>query len=152
MAAVVVEKVEPTPIAVVRKRAPQSQLTKAVPEACGAAWNYFRKVGFKDAGRNVAVYYDDAITFEAGAEVTPPFTGGDGVYLSATPGGLAARATHRGSYRGSYRGLHEAHMAIRRWCEANGHPCNGINWEVYGHWTEDESALVTDVYYLLRSA
>jgi effector-binding domain-containing protein len=142
------EQVEPRPIAVVKRRAPQSELTRAVPEACGAAWIHFRKVGFKRTGRNVAVYYDNAITFEAGAEVTPPFEGGDGVYLSATPAGLAAHAVHRGPYRG----LHEAHMAIRRWCETNGQPSNGINWEVYGHWTEDESSLVTDVYYLLRPA
>lgn len=142
------EQVKPQPIAVVKRRAPQSELTKAVPDACGAAWTYFRKIGFKRTGRNVAVYYDNGITFEAGAEVTPPFEGGDGVYLSATPAGLAAHAVHRGPYRG----LHEAHMAIRRWCDANGHASNGINWEVYSHWTEDESALVTDVYYLLKPA
>jgi effector-binding domain-containing protein len=143
-----IEEVAPQPIAVVKRRAPQSELPRAVPEACGAAWAYFRKIGFKQAGRNVAVYYDSGITFEAGAEVTPPFAEGDGVYMSATPGGLVAHATHRGPYRG----LHAAHVAIREWCNANGRPCDGINWEVYGHWTEDESAQVTDVYYLLRAA
>jgi effector-binding domain-containing protein len=51
---------------------------------------------------------------------------------------------------GSYSRLGAAHDAIVKYCEANGRKMTGVNWEVYGHWTDDESKLRTDVYYLLE--
>jgi hypothetical protein len=36
------------------------------------------------------------------------------------------------------------------WCRTHGRRVAGPSWEIYGHWTEDESRLRTDVYHLLE--
>jgi effector-binding domain-containing protein len=76
-----------------------------------------------------------AATFEAIGAVRP----------TQLPSGVVATTAHIGSYAG----LGVAHRAVTEWCHANGHRLAGTSWEVYGHWTEDESRLRTDVFYLL---
>ncbi|HMC56595.1 MAG TPA: GyrI-like domain-containing protein [Gemmatimonadaceae bacterium] len=61
------------------------------------------------------------------------------------PSGNVATTAHFGSYAG----LGAAHSAVTEWCKTHGHRLVGTSWEVYGHWTEDESKLRTDVFYLL---
>lgn len=140
-------RVAPQLTAVVRSIAPRHTLSTAVPAACGEVWNYMRAAQLPKPGRNVALYLDGRITFEAGAEVTGPFPTSDRVVCSQTPGGLVATVTHVGPYNH----LAAAHSAILAWCAAEGHALAGPNWEVYGHWTDDPSQLRTDVYYLLAS-
>jgi len=145
--AVEVARIETQPIAIVRQRVRVDELATVVPQACGAVWIFIRESGFAGAGRNVAVYYPrgDLLHVECGVEVTPEFVGNGEVSLSATPAGAVAHAVHIGPYGF----LGETHRAIRSWCSARSHSLAGPNWEIYGHWTADESQLRTDVFYLL---
>jgi effector-binding domain-containing protein len=105
----------------------------------------------RGAGRHVAVYLDDQINLEVGAEVDAPFAGHGEVVGSATPSGPVATTTHYGPYRQ----LGEAHEAIRRWCASKGYRLAGPSWEVYGHWEDewnsDPTKIRTDVFYLLAA-
>jgi effector-binding domain-containing protein len=138
------------PIAVVRRRAAQNQLSKVVPEACGLVWNVIKSQQVPGAGRHIAIYYDSQINLEVGVELEAPFAGHGQVVGSSTPAGTVATATHYGPYGQ----LHLAHQAIVQWCNSNGHQLAGINWEVYGHWQNDwntdPSKITTDVFYLVK--
>jgi effector-binding domain-containing protein len=139
------------PLAVVRRRASLPELSKVVPEACGTVWNVLRAQRVAGAGRHVALYRDDQINLEVGAEVPTPFAGHGEVVGSAIPSGPVAATTHYGPYNQ----LGDAHKAICDWCRANGYKPVGPNWEVYGHWQDewnkDPSQIRTDVYYLLKA-
>jgi effector-binding domain-containing protein len=146
-----VEQMSSRPLAVVRRRAAQHELSKVVPTACGTVWNVMRSQQVTGAGRHVAVYLDGQINLEVGVELDGPFAGHGEVVVSATPSGLVATTTHLGPYGK----LHEAHDAIRQWCANNGYTFAGPNWEIYGHWKDewnnDPSKICTDVFYLLAS-
>jgi effector-binding domain-containing protein len=144
--AVQVVTVPPIPLAVVRRTAPQSQLSQVVPAACGEVWQFVRANAVPDPDRHVAVYLDGAINLEVGVIVGGPFAGDGNVVASATPSGTAATTAHLGSYGQ----LGAAHRAILDWCAANGRALAGPNWEIYGHWTDDPARLRTDVFYLLK--
>jgi len=137
------------PLAVVRRRAAQHELSKVVPEACGLVWNVLRAQQVTGAGRHVAIYWDCGINLEVGAELDAPSAGHGEVVPSAIPAGPVATTTHYGPYGE----LHHAHVAIQEWCKQNGHTFAGPNWEIYGHWKDewnrDPSKIVTDVYYIL---
>jgi effector-binding domain-containing protein len=139
------------PLAVVRRRAGASELSKVVPEACGVVWNALRAKQIK-GGRLVAVYLDGQINLEVGVEVDAPFAGDGDVVASSLPTGTVATTTHLGPYHK----LGGAHRAICDWCSANGHALAGPNWEIYGHWmpewNDDPSGIRTDVYYLLKTS
>jgi effector-binding domain-containing protein len=136
------------PLAVIRRQASPSELSRVVPDCCGLVWNAVRAQQAK-AGRHVAIYWDRAIRLEVGVELLGPFTEQGEVVLSATPAGAVASATHFGPYSG----LHAAHDAIHQWCKANNHTLAGPNWEIYGHWQPEwntnPSQIRTDVYYQL---
>jgi effector-binding domain-containing protein len=140
-----VGKVPPVTVAVVRGQAPQAQLPSAIPAACGEVWEYARSARLSMPGRHVAIYFDASVSYECGVEVGAPFTGADRVVCSSTPGGWAARVT----LIGPYAGLPAAHRTILDWSSSTGRTLAGTSWEVYGHWTDDESRLRTDIYYLL---
>src|SRR5215831_16587882 len=133
-------------VAVVRRQARASELSRVVPECCGLVWNVVRAQHAK-GGRHVAIYWDDGIRLEVGVELNGPFAERDDVVRSATPAGLVASATHFGPYGE----LGAAHDAIHRWCRANGHDLAGPKWEIYGHWqpewNADPSQIRTDVFY-----
>jgi hypothetical protein len=143
------EQLGSRPLAVVRRRARSQDLSKVVPDACGTVWGVVRAQQVPGAGRHVAVYLDGQINLEVGVELDAPFAGYGEVVGSATPAGLVATTTHYGPYGQ----LHEAHEAIRSWCQNNAHTLAGPNWEVYGHWTDewnsDPAKIRTDVFYLL---
>ncbi len=136
------------PLAVIRRQASPSQLSLVVPECCGLVWNALRAQQAK-GGRHVAVYWDNSIRLDVGAELLSPFEEQGEVVRSATPAGSVATATHFGPYSG----LGAAHKAIREWCEAHSHRLAGPNWEIYGHWQNDwntnPSLIRTDVFYQL---
>src|SRR5262245_7064123 len=143
------EQAAARPLAVVRRQAPQQELSRVVPEACGLVWNVIRAEKVPGAGRHVAVYLDCAINLEVGVELDAPFVGHGEVVGSTTPAGPVATTMHLGPYHR----LGEAHRAIQQWCTDHGFSLAGPNWEVYGHWQEawnaDPSKIRTDVYYLL---
>lgn len=147
--AVQVQELDSVPLAVVRRQAKPSDLSRVVPECCGLVWNALRAQRVK-GGRHVAIYRDgDIIQLEVGVELLGAFEEQGEVVRSATPAGAAAVVTHYGPYRG----LGEAHNALRAWCEAHHHKLAGPNWEIYGHWRNDWNAnpsqIRTDVYYQL---
>jgi effector-binding domain-containing protein len=146
--AVQLQQLNSIPLAVIRRQASPSELSRVVPDCCGLVWNAVRSQQAK-AGRNVAVYWDGTIRLEVGVELLGPFTAQGEVVLSATPAGTVASATHIGAYSG----LGAAHEAVRQWCRTNNHNLAGPNWEIYGHWqpewNTDPSQIRTDVYYLL---
>ena len=147
--AVHLARADAIPIAVVRRRAQRSDLSRLVPHSCGLVWDFIRAQGLK-GGRHVAVYLNGNIDIEVGVEMASPFVEGSDVVRSATPSGLVASAVHRGPYQK----LGAAHDAIREWCAANGHPLAGPNWEIYGHWqpewNDDPSRIRTDVFYQVK--
>src|SRR5262245_24708618 len=146
--AVRLEHHDSVPLAVMQRTARPSDLSRVVPECCGLVWNALGAQGVK-GGRHVAVYYDDAIRLEVGAEVKGPFAERDGVVRSATPAGDVACITHFGPYAK----LGAAHDAIHAWCKAANRRLAGPSWEIYGHWRRewdaDPSQIRTDVCYLL---
>jgi effector-binding domain-containing protein len=135
-------------VAVIRRQANQSDLSRLVPELCGRVWNAVRAQQ-TPAGRHVAIYWDGSIRLEVGVEIHGPFVERDEVVCSATPSGPVASTTHFGPYSG----LGAAHEAIRQWCRAKNRRRAGPNWEIYGHWlpewNADASRIRTDVCYLL---
>ena len=143
------EQLVSRPLAVVRRRASSSELSKVIPDACGVVWGVVRARQVAGAGRHVAVYLDGRINLEVGVELDAPFSGHGEVVGSATPSGPVARTTHHGPYGL----LHEAHAAIRLWCGRNGLTLAGPHWEIYGHWKDewnsDPTKISTDVCYLL---
>ena len=138
------------PLAVVRLRARQAELSRVVPGACGIVWNALKAQRVKGAGRHVAIYLDGQINLEVGVEMNAPFAGHGEVVGSSIPRGLVASCAHLGPYGN----LHGAHQAIRDWCARHGHALAGPNWEIYGHWldewNQDPSKIQTDVFYLLK--
>jgi effector-binding domain-containing protein len=139
------QQLESIPLAVIRRQASASELSRVVPECCGLVWNAVRAQQ-AEAGRHVAIYWDGNIRLEVGVELHGPFTDHGEVVRSATPAGTVASATHFGPYSN----LGATHSAIRHWCIANDHNLAGPNWEIYGHWlpewTTDPSQIRTDVY------
>jgi len=133
-------------LAVIRRIATASELSRLVPECCGLVWNVVRAQQAR-AGRHVAIYWDDGIRLEVGVELLGPFVEQGDIVRSSTPAGIVAWTTHFGPYGG----LGAAHAAIREWCRDNERRLAGPNWEVYGHWKSewdtDSSQIRTDVFY-----
>jgi effector-binding domain-containing protein len=143
------EQLESIPLAVLRRQAHSSELSRVVPECCGLVWNAVRAQKTK-AGRHVAVYWDDSIRLEVGVELEGPFTEDGEVVRSATPAGTVAWVTHLGPYHR----LGAAHQAIHEWAQGANHRLAGPKWEIYGHWKNewdaDPSQIRTDVFYLVK--
>ena len=102
-------------------------------------------------GQNVFVYRvapdrPSELDVAFGVGVTAPFSAVGVVEPTALPLGEVATTTHWGSYAR----LGAAHAAIEAWCGTHSRRRAGASWEVYGHWTDDESQLRTDVFYLLE--
>ena len=145
------QQFESVPLAVVRRHAKPSDLSRLVPECCGIVWNAIRAQN-ANAGRHVAVYWDGSIRLEAGVELQGPFVHQGDVVCSATPAGTVAWTTHLGPYGG----LGAAHDAVVPWCRANDRQLAGPSWEIYGHWqpewNADPSRIRTDVCYLVSAS
>ncbi len=100
--AVQLQQLKSIPIAVIRRQARPSELSRVVPECCGLVWNAVRAQQTK-GGRHIAIYWDSGIRLEVGVELLGPFAEDGEVILSATPAGAVASATHLGPYSGSAR-------------------------------------------------
>jgi effector-binding domain-containing protein len=137
--------VESQPLATVKRRARQNELSTVVPEACGIVWDAIKALQIK-GGKHVAIYWNCEIDLEVGVEVDAAFDGSGDVLRSATPAGPVLTTAHFGMYDR----LGDAHQAIVEWSARNQKPLAGPNWEIYGHWTDDLSQLRTDVFYLLK--
>ena len=114
-------------------------------------WEFLRGSGLT-AGRNVIVYRDDAPSVEVGAEVDAGFAPMGRVVPSSLPAGRAAITVARGAPSPALLG--RAHARVLEWCTAHGHAVDGVRWEIYGHWAEDQDPdrFETEVYWLLEPA
>jgi effector-binding domain-containing protein len=107
-----------------------------------------RAGGAEQDGHNVMVFRDlpdGGLDVEVGVQVAAPFESTGSVTPSELPAGIVAVAVHHGPYGQ----LGVTHDAIHTSCSREGLTLAGPRWEIYGDWTEDESALETEVVYLL---
>ena len=140
--------VEAKQTAIVRRQAPLAMLSTVLMPSFDALWEHLRHVGAKTR-HNVIVYRPIGpaeFDLEIGVEVLEPIEPSGDIIMSETPAGQAAHVRHTGPYDG----LIEAHSAVQDWIDASPRRYAGVNWEVYGDWSEDPAQLQTDVYYLLE--
>jgi len=139
------------PLAAIRAQASQSRLGSEIVSLLDVVWPVLREQGEARPGHNVVVYHgvsDGMLTIDVGVEVLGQFVPRGDVRLTATPSGDAVTTAHLGEYSdmgGAYR-------ALEQWCTANERRPAGVNWEVYGDWTDDPAKLRTDVFFLLEPA
>ena len=143
----------PRMIAAVHARVPRSSVATVFRRYLDQVYAAARVGAVHLDGQNVFVYrgVPDApneLDVAFGVGVTAPFTATGAVEPTPVPVGDVATTTHWGRYAG----LGAAHAAIAEWCRTNGRSKAGPSWEVYGHWTDDEAQLRTDVFYLLEPA
>jgi effector-binding domain-containing protein len=145
-----VQRVRQRIIAAVHARIPMGSVPKVFGRYLDEVYRARQAGAVKLDGQNVFLYHwsaerPDELDVDFGVGATENFAPVGSVTPTVVPGGEVATAAHLGSYAG----LRGAHDAIADWCRAHGRRRTGVSWEVYGHWTEDESKLRTDVFYLL---
>ena len=136
-----------------RSRATAQTVSKSMLATLTRVWEVIRKDNLKTLGLNVAIYYAPGegapspsdFGFVAGVLVEGDVGQPAGLEVLETPAGPFAHA----ELMGDYGLIPEVHRQIRDWCRANGRRLAGVNLEIYGHWTGDQSQARTDVYYLL---
>ena len=136
-----------------RSRATPQTVSKSMLATLTRVWEMIRKDNLKTLGLNVAIYYSreegappaSDFGFVAGVLVDGDAGRPAGLEVLETPAGPCAHA----ELIGDYGLIPEVHRQIRDWCRANGRRLAGVNLEIYGHWTGDQSQARTDVYYLL---
>ena len=134
------------PIAVIRDRAKQGELSRKIPDYCGKAWIFIQsRKDITSNGRMIATYRGqgaDDMRIEVGAMVDGPFTSDGPVVSSSIPACRAAMMTHVGPYCD----LGKAFDMLFRWCKQNNH-ATGMCWEVYHHPEPSPAAAPkTDIY------
>lgn len=140
----------PRTIAAVHARLPIGAVPNAFRRYLDQVYAAARAGAVQLDGQNVFVYRDatgrpDDADVAFGVGVTAPFAAVGAVEPTSLPLGEVATTTHWGSYAE----LAAAHDAVKAWCRTHGRRLAGPRWEVYGHWTDDEAQLRTDVFYLL---
>lgn len=148
-----IDDVAEQPVAAVRMHVAQSEIAKVFRGALDKVWDFLRRhEGLRTDGDNVFIYRyktgssDGKMTIEFGVQATRSFSSEGDVICTSTPAGRAATTLHVGPYHR----LLDAHAAIRSWCTENGHARAGVDWEIYGDWSDDPAQLETRVFYLLR--
>lgn len=141
----------PRTIAAVHARLPVRAVPSSFRRYLDQVYAAAKAGAVKLDGQNVFLYRDapgcpDDTEVAFGVGITEPFATSGNVEPTPLPVGEVATTTHWGNYAR----LGAAHEAIIAWCRAHGRARAGTRWEVYGHWTSDESSLRTDVFYLLH--
>ena len=150
-ASVSVQTVTPRKLAAVRREVAPGAVASAWGPALGKVWEFIRsQPGLRTDGHNIFLYQHPTrpgapIVCDFGVEVTRTFETAGEVYATATPGGEAAIAIHRGPYNR----MNETHDAIRKWIAANRRESAGQSWEIYGDPTPDPAETETTIVYLL---
>ena len=143
----------PRTIAAVHARVPVGAVSQTFGRYLDQVYAAARSGAVQLDGQNVFLYHHvpdrpSELDVAFGVGIKAPFAAVGAVQPTSLPDGEVATTTHWGNYAK----LGGAHDAIREWCRVNGRRRAGASWEVYGHWTEDESRLRTDVFYLLEPA
>lgn len=151
--AVTVQTVAPQPIAAVSVVSAIKDIPTAWKPALDQVWAFLRANDgiLAPGGHNLFLYHhptqrDQPMSIDFGVQAQRHFDGGGAVRYVETPAGEVARTLHVGPYAR----LPAAHNAVHQWCAQNGKAIGAMSWEVYGDWTDDESKLETEIFYLLR--
>lgn len=147
MTEVSIQDVQPRPLAAVRATYERPELSTVLIASLDKVYAFLNERQIGGRGCNVVIY-DGAGSMIAGVEMATAFQPGGDVVLAATPAGRVATATHVGPYREMMR----TNDAIVAYCRESGLKLTGVSWEVYGDWDEDESKVLTDVFYLLAES
>ena len=147
-----VQRSTPRTIAAVKARLPVATVPTSFRRYLDQVYAAAKAGALQLDGQNVFIYHpvpgapDDA-DCAFGVGLKAPLVGPLGaIEPTALPVGEVAMTT----LWGNYSGIRGAHKAVIDWCREHGRRRTGIRWEVYGHWTDDESRLQTDVYHLLE--
>jgi effector-binding domain-containing protein len=110
-------------------------------------YTFLKTTGQKHRGINIGLYDVGAAEFvmRAGVQVDAEFEPHGRIACVHLPVGPAATVAHVGPYDG----IPLAHEAVRAWAKAEGRALSGVNWEVYGHWTDNPQEARTDIWYQL---
>lgn len=147
MTEVSIQDVQSRPLAAVRATYERPELSTVLIASLDKVYAFLNERQIGGRGCNVVIY-DGPASMIAGVEMATAFQPEGDVVLAATPAGQVATATHVGPYHEMMR----TNDAIVAHCRDSGHKLAGVSWEVYGDWDEDESKLLTDVFYLLAEA
>ena len=141
----------PRTIAAVQARVPIGTVSTSFRRYLDQVYAAARSGAIHLDGQNVFVYHcapeqPAEMDVAFGVGIKEPFIAIGAVEPTSLPVGEVATTTHWGSYAK----LGAAHDAVVQWCRSNGRMRTGASWEVYGHWTDDEARLRTDVFHLLE--
>ena len=140
--------VPPVLLAVTDAQTKQAEIPSRISAMFDIVYAWLRNSGVEQTGQNYVVYDQfgrDGMRMRVGFPVSKAFTDTAQVKCLQLAGGKAAHTT----VVGPYSGISAAHMDLNAWCAQHEHALAGQSWEVYGDWVEDESKLVTDVYFRL---
>ena len=140
--------VEPVTLAVTDAQTKQAEIPSRIPPMFDIVYAWLRDSGAKQAGHNYVVYDRfgaDGMRMRVGFPVSKAFDDTAQVKCLRLTGGRAAHTT----VVGPYTGISAAHMELNAWCAQHKHALAGMSWEVYGDWVDDQSKLVTDIYFRL---
>ena len=147
------EKSSPRPMAAVHARLPFAAVSSSFGRYLDQVYAAGKAGAVQLDGQNIFLYRvvpdrrtDADVAFGVG--VKAPFSASGAVVPTSLPTGEVATTVHWGSYAK----LGAAHHAVQDWCRANNRRLSGTSWEVYGHMTNDETKVRTDVFYLLEPA
>ena len=126
------QTVHPRMLAAVRRQVAPGAVGSAWGPALGQVWDLIRsQSGLRTDGHNIFLYHPTQpgapLLCDFGVEVTRVFEPAGEVYATATPGGEAAVAVHRGPYHR----MNETHNAIRKSMAAKRSEPAGYTWEIY---------------------
>ncbi|MCX7063563.1 MAG: hypothetical protein NT024_03125 [Proteobacteria bacterium] len=135
-------------LAVTEAFAKQAAIPALFPGMLDTVDKWLRDSGVAATGDNYALYdrfSPDGMRVRIGFPVAARFNDTEAVKCAALAPGRAAHVRHTGPYSG----LPAAHSALNAWCTQQAHQLAGVSWEVYGDWCDDQSKLVTDLYFRL---
>jgi effector-binding domain-containing protein len=81
-------------------------------------------------------------------EVTPVLRAGTTDH-DQTIGDSVANTAHTVRI-GPYNALPAVNTQLNEWCAQQALQLSGVSWEVYGDWSEDQSKLVTELFFRLK--
>jgi len=139
--------VEPRHCALVERSAPVGALADVIPGAFEVVYKFMREAKL-EPGPNVIIYSggkDGRVALSCGVQVAAPFESQGEVACGSTPKGQALTSTHEGSYDA----LHESHDQLLEWARTSQVRLAPVSWEIYGKWSDEPSALRTELFHLL---
>jgi effector-binding domain-containing protein len=149
MSDVSIVKLEPSYMAAVRRRTTFAELPRQIRGYFDIVYAQVRAGQVTKGGHNVALYRnasDNGVDVECGVQVPAKFADIGEVECREIPGGEVATTAHWGPYDR----LGEAYDRLIPWIRKNGRTLAGVNWEVYGDWSDDPAKVRTDIHHLLK--